>query len=260
MKKSQLRNIIRESIKELMNEQSNSNVTVSVGDIVAVAAAMGYGLTNPQDLPSPGINNTPFSTLVGGGFPGFQINNIGNTISSNCGYAKAFEIIDQAAADEFNNIFSGQVGVYLEIITNYNPNTNSGGQYNSVQSVISQLNADFQGAVGSCTYVGFIPTPLTQSTWKCAALPSGGAVAEQVSMSMGCIEVSDGSGQFANEGMCLSQNTNIPNGCGGTNMGALVKPLDVEPKSADIKRVDPEVTDPQIDRMNDLAFRGKRKR
>ena len=91
---------------------------------------------------------------------------------------------------------------------------------------------------GSCDY-----------GWRCGQLPSGGAVAEQVSMPTGCMPgTSTDIGVFSSESFCLSQNTNIPNGCGGTNMGALVKPLDVEPKSADIKKADP-----QIDRMKNLA-------
>ena len=96
---------------------------------------------------------------------------------------------------------------------------------------------------GSCDY-----------GWRCGMLPSGGAVAEQVSMPTGCMPgTSTDPGVFSSEGFCLSQNTNIPNGCGGTSMGALVKPTDIEPKKADIKGADPEVTDPQIDRMQKIA-------
>ena len=147
MKKSQLRQIIRESINELMNEQSNSNVTVSVGDIVAVAAVSPNGLTNPQDLPSPGVQPGPFITLFGGNF---QNQSFGSSMSMshNCGYSETHTIDSQAFADEFNNLMSGQVGVYIEIASS---NT---GAYQALQSVWNQMNADFSGNVGSCTYVG----------------------------------------------------------------------------------------------------------
>ena len=56
--------------------------------------------------------------------------------------------------------------------------------------------------------------------WKCGQLVGGGAMAEQVSMPTGCFPgTSTDPGVFANEGHCLSQNTNIPNGCGGTGTG-----------------------------------------
>tara|TARA_R110001592_G_scaffold96875_1_gene277837 strand:- start:59 stop:1381 length:1323 start_codon:yes stop_codon:yes gene_type:complete len=159
MKKTELRNIIRESINELIQENSNSNVTVSVGDIVAVAAAAGYGLTNPQDLPSPGINNTPnanpFYYLFGGNFNsiGMQQNVNGMSASSNCGYAEVFNIDSQAFANEFNNKMSGEIGVYIEIASGVN------NAYNSLQSVLGQMNADYQGPVYGCTYVGVVSPP-----------------------------------------------------------------------------------------------------
>ena len=58
MKATQLKNIIRESINKLIKEQSNSSITVSPGDIVAVAAVYPAGVVNSQDLPSP-LNMTP---------------------------------------------------------------------------------------------------------------------------------------------------------------------------------------------------------
>ena len=159
MKKSQLRKIIKESIKELMTEQSNSTTYVVMGDIVAVAAAAGYGLTNPQDLPSPGINNTPnanpFYYLFGGSFNsiGMQQNVNGMSLSSNCGYAEVFNIDSQAFANEFNNKMSGEIGVYIEIASGVN------NAYNSLQSVLGQMNADFTGPVYGCTYVGSSTPP-----------------------------------------------------------------------------------------------------
>jgi len=148
MQKSQLRNIIRESIKELMTEQSNSNVTVGVGDVVAVAAASPGGLTNPQDLPSPGVQPGPFNALFGGGFSsiGMSANTNTTSMSHNCGYSEVHTIDSQAFATEFNNIMSGQVGVYIQIA--------SGNSYQALQSVYNQMDADFDGPQGGCTYVG----------------------------------------------------------------------------------------------------------
>ena len=77
---------------------------------------------------------------------------------------------------------------------------------------------------GSCDY-----------GWKCGQLSGGGAVAEQVSMPTGCFPgTSTDPGVFANEGHCLSQNTNIPNGCGGTGIGM-------------------KKADPTVDRMQKIA-------
>ena len=74
---------------------------------------------------------------------------------------------------------------------------------------------------GSCDY-----------GWSCRELPGGGAVDEQMAyMPTGCLPgTSTNVGVFPTEAFCLSQNTSIPNGCGGTDMGAMVKPIEpIEP-------------------------------
>ena len=165
MKKSQLKNIIRESIKELINEQANSsNITVSPGDVVAVAAAYPI-ITNPQDLTiGPyGMNESPFSHVFGGDsfFNGVFIPSGPSNyqMSSNCGAAKSYEIKDQAQADAFNSIMNGENGVYLELASTSNPNIGN-ATYQATENVMAQLNANFQGEVNlktyssECAYVG----------------------------------------------------------------------------------------------------------
>ena len=165
MKKSQLKNIIRESIKELINEQANSsNITVSPGDVVAVAAAYPI-ITNPQDLTiGPyGMNESPFSHVFGGDsfFNGVFIPSGPSNyqMSSNCGAAKSYEIEDQAQADAFNSIMNGENGVYLELASTSNPNI-ANAAYQATENVMAQLNANFQGEVNlktyspECAYVG----------------------------------------------------------------------------------------------------------
>ena len=51
---------------ELIKEQSNSSITVSPGDVVAVAAAYPI-ILNPQDLTiGPyGMNESPFANIFG---------------------------------------------------------------------------------------------------------------------------------------------------------------------------------------------------
>jgi len=169
MKKSQLRNIIRESIKELMTEQSNSNVNVSPGDVVAVAAAYPI-ITNPQDLPmntTPGAN--PFMYIYANQpFPGNVYLPPGpNSYSSvsSCGTARSYGINTQAEADAFNSVMNGENGVYLELVSN--PNSIA----NAVDNVLAQLNADFNGPVHSCTYVG--PTGTSSTVSNTNYMPGG---------------------------------------------------------------------------------------
>ena len=111
MKLSKLKNIIRESLNDLIAEQSNSNITVSVGDSVAVAVAYP-GITNPQDLPSPmatGNNQIPYALVMSGNttyeFPVGSGNYvlIPGTIQfgMSCGQGKTFSINTQEQADAF---------------------------------------------------------------------------------------------------------------------------------------------------------------
>lgn len=157
MKATQLKNIIRESIKELMNEQANSsNITVSPGDVVAVAAAYPI-ILNPQDLTiGPyGMNESPFSHVFGGDsfFNGVFIPSGPSNyqMSSNCGAAKSYEIEDQAQADAFNSIMNGENGVYLELASTSNPNA-ANAAYQATENVMALLNANFQGQVNPTTY------------------------------------------------------------------------------------------------------------
>ena len=152
MKATQLKNIIKESINKLIKEQSNSSITVSPGDIVAVAAAYPI-ITNPQDLPmntTPGAN--PFMYIYANQpFPGNVYlppgpNNYSSV--SSCGTARSYGINTQAEADAFNSVMNGENGVYLELVSN--PNSVA----NAVDNVLAQLNADFSGPVYGCTYVG----------------------------------------------------------------------------------------------------------
>ena len=152
MKATQLKNIIRESIKELITEQSNSNITVSPGDVVAVAAAYPI-ITNPQDLPmNTTPNANPFTYIYANQpFPGNVYLPPGPSNYSSvttCGAARSYGINTQAEADAFNSVMNGENGVYLELVT--------GGTsaYQATQNVMAQLDADFQGPPYGCTYVG----------------------------------------------------------------------------------------------------------
>ena len=246
MKKSQLRNIIRESIKELMTEQSNSTTYVVMGDIVAVAAAAGYGLTNPQDLPSPGINNTPnanpFYYLFGGNFNsiGMQQNVNGMSASSNCGYAEVFNIDSQAFASEFNTKMSGEIGVYIEIVSGVN------NAYNSLQSVLGQMNADYQGPVYGCTYVGSStpppPAPLNPGCTDSSAL-NYDPTAEGCPDANGVVDTNDTSCCMIQPGGGITPITTPPRA-----------PQERQPTNPDPSNP----SDPGMKRMKDLAFKGKR--
>ena len=297
MKKSQLRNIIRESIKELMTEHN-------VGDtMLHFNAPLG---TLPQHPACHGSVSFEICEVEPGAtyasqYPVGSIMHI--SVGSNNGDS-CFRCDNQTC--------DNMIGVVFDLGTIQSAGPAAGvynGKKGKLVNVNHPLNSHYawnfcQGTCGNGNFGGPCPYPgCTDSTasnyayfanvddgsciaviygctdpsafnydaaadiddgncdygWRCGMLPSGGAVAEQVSMPTGCMPgTSTDIGVFSNEGQCLSQNTNIPNGCGGTDMGALVKPLDVEPKSADIKRVDPEVTDPQMKRMNTLAFKGKR--
>ena len=268
MKKSQLIKIIRESIKGLMTEQFTP---CSPAEIDAAFNTPPWTPLSQQChtwLPCGSNQNQPFVAMHP--YSGATWN--------------AFGIVGPMGPNEiYVNMGSPQVGQvvklgnmaqhhwkYLGIQNNQNyigynnwfHNKSPRGPQHIFPDCSTAINAVY-GCTDSQAF-NFDPNATQDDGncdygWRCGMLPSGGAVAEQVSMPTGCMPgTSTDIGVFSNEGQCLSQNTNIPNGCGGTDMGALVKPLDVEPKSADIKRVDPEVTDPQMKRMNTLAFKGKR--
>ena len=87
---------------------------------------------------------------------------------------------------------------------------------------------------GSCDY-----------GWRCGMLPSGGAVDEAInlptgpaqSMPTGCMPgTATNPGVFTSEAFCLSQNTKIPNGCGGTDMGAKVKDIEKGEKESERRK------------------------
>ena len=313
MKKSQLRNIIRESIKGLMTEQSvqpcyevnirgcgnhptlgggtygtggtfaqtyarrTDNAPIQVGDIlegtlptgtacnaygeigrrffvmestlaqtIITTGPNGPGTWSPCEMECPGTNMGVGSlTIVGDSVPGGagECPN-GCLFPSGMGWGSSYNPSGP----------SGQATIGC-------PNLDTGCtdstacNYDS-NATINDGSCEFTSCAGCTDSNAFNHDPnATQDDgscdygWRCGQLPSGGAVAEQVSMPTGCMPgTSTDIGVFSSESFCLSQNTNIPNGCGGTSMGALVKPLDVEPKSADIKKADP-----QIDRMKNLA-------
>ena len=131
MKARQLKNIIRESIKELMNEN------VSPGQTVAVAVATP-NITNPQDVPSPnyaGVSgfSTPFGILYAGTYSNNQYGIAMTGVTSmGCGLANVFQIDTQDQADEFNSVFNNSIyGVYVEVGAS------------STQGVFNDLNSDF---------------------------------------------------------------------------------------------------------------------
>jgi hypothetical protein len=148
MKATQLKNIIRESIKELMNEN------VSPGQTVAVAVATA-NISNPQDVPSPnyvGVSglSTPFGIMytlqplnVQYGIP-FAVT------SDGCGLGTVFQVDTQQQANAFNSVFDNSIhGVYVEV-----------GAISS-NGVLNDLNSDFSNPVSpnissvpQCQYVG----------------------------------------------------------------------------------------------------------
>lgn len=156
MKLSKLKNIIRESLNDLIVEQANnSSITVSPGDVVAVAAAYPI-ILNPQDL---SMNTTqganPFAhVFYGQPFPGNVYLSSGPSsyaMSSNCGAAKSYAINTQAEADAFNSAMNGENGVYLELASTSNPNA-ANAAYQATENVMALLNANFQGQVNPSTY------------------------------------------------------------------------------------------------------------
>ena len=157
MKLSKLKNIIRESLNDLIAEQANnSSITVSPGDVVAVAAAYPI-ITNPQDLTiGPyGSGESPFAiTFTNSVFPGNVFIPTGPSnyqISSNCGYARSYEIENQDQANAFNSAMNGENGVYLELASTSNPNA-ANAAYQATENVMALLNANFQGQVNATTY------------------------------------------------------------------------------------------------------------
>ena len=268
MKKSQLRKIIKESIKELMlNEQtpvfhfwyprydfngascSSTNLnypSVLYSNVVSGGIYVGGSFGNPLNATASGnVWNFLGSPSVGQNVK-LRVeaySPVGGVITFQGNEDRCFEYggtsPTQTASLPNGTLPNVQfLGVYSDCAS-----CNASIGFGCIDSQALNFDSSATQDDGSCDY-----------GWRCGMLPSGGAVAEQVSMPTGCMPgTSTDPGVFSSEGFCLSQNTNIPNGCGGTSMGALVKPTDIEPKKADIKGADPEVTDPQIDRMQKIA-------
>jgi hypothetical protein len=126
--------------------------------------------------------------------------------------------------------------------------TDCGASIVNVQDMFNSLMANGQDT-SCCTYTPQTPT----STWKCAALSSGGSVAEQANTPMGCIEVNDGTGTYSSLTACETANPNIPNACGGGQPGPVLKKTDPTPAKPIIQKPDPTPANPEISRMQDLA-------
>ena len=256
MKKSELRKIIKESIKELMTEQSG-------------AGGGGwncYMRPNVDSSPSPGspwnpfgncgwICESDFTNLCCSNNPSFNPSNYGGTISNVYGSSTNIPCIPcqgigmggQTASNveifnhisQYGNIpvmststpYSAMADADCSTWNNCIWDPTDGGGFHQTN------NNPGTGCEG---YVNAGPTPPTPPTWKCAQLSGGGAIAEQVSMPVGCTEVSDGSGPYNSLQQCEASNPNIPNAC-GAGSGPVAKK-----------------SDPTRDRMTNLAFRGKR--
>jgi len=246
MKKSQLRKIIRESIKQLMTEQSTPCSPAQI-DAAFNPALLPWAPLSQQChtwLPCGSNQNQPFVAMHPYSGPPWN----------------AFGIVGPMGPNEiYVNMGSPQVGQvvklgnipahhwkYLGIQNNQNYVGFNNWFHNKSprgpQHIFPDCSTAINAVYGCTDPNAFNHDPnATQDDgscdygWRCGQLPSGGAVAEQVSMPTGCMPgTSTDIGVFSNEGQCLSQNTNIPNGCGGTNTGM-------------------KKADPTIDRMQKLA-------
>ena len=279
MKKSQLRKIIKESIKQLMTEQSgqwneiinwhgsghhhipNSNAprcainnnctngaivgndiyTCPNGKRVRFTTPSRYfsGVTQAYLLAQPNPYTLDLDVEVNGGTPQigdcFCLNNKANPYTTGyCYKVVIYEIV--GPVNDTCNLY----GIHANMGScNFNSNSSP---YGCTNSLASNYNSTATIDDGSC----ILPDGCTDSSafnhdpsaivddgscdygWSCKQLPGGGAVAEQIaSMPTGCLPgTSTNVGVFPTEAFCLTQNTNIPNGCGGTNMGAKVKPIE----------------------------------
>jgi len=154
MKKSQLRQIIRESISELLTEQ---NLGFNIGDRVFFAAG-AYNLSNPQDL--PGYDPSMFmNNWQNSGLPAQSI----TSTTSNCCNERQFEVDSNNITDIENYYFNGgtlKPGVYM---------SKTVGAVTGMGVAQAACNAVFTSQqtnnVISCTYTGAGPvTPVTPVT------------------------------------------------------------------------------------------------
>ena len=267
MKKSQLKNIIRESIKELMlNEQT------PVFHFWYPRMDFNGASCSSTNLNYP---NIIYSNVVSGGT--YDGGSFGNPLNAT------------ASENIWNFLGSPSVGQNVKLLLDISSFPSQGNGYFSTAEVVcfeyggasptqtfngvTLLNIQFLGVYSDCASCNASiefgctdPSAINQSYdpyatqddgscdygWTCGPLPMGGAVAEQSApMPTGCIPgTSTNIGQYATQGACLSQNTNIPNGCGGTSIGMKKSDpqIDRMKNLANIKK-----PDPQIDRMKNLA-------
>ena len=256
MKKSQLRKLIRESIKTLMTEQQSN---YSCHDFVTCWSMNNNPLANSFFVDYGAYVNLFNAQVAAGNSPGnnpvgWQVISDASTAAWQAmGSPNVYDVVGGnikfVQGTPFDMCFkylgtspcAGQQA-YLEYITS--PSITP-AQQGSCQICQTQLTSPVSGCTDSQAS-NFDPNATQDDGscdygWTCGPLPMGGAVAEQSApMPTGCIPgTSTNIGQYATQGACLSQNTNIPNGCGGTSIGM-------------------KKSDPQIDRMQDLAFRGKK--
>jgi len=131
MKKSELKNIIRESIKELTTEQQTGPYqlgpfTVNIGDTVYIAIAGGPNIIIPNNLPPQPKPSTPHATnqdmyaaiFANSGPLQCPSNLAGGTTSNLCCMERAFKIDTNNISCLQGNYFNGSTpkpGVYISM-------------------------------------------------------------------------------------------------------------------------------------------------
>jgi hypothetical protein len=222
MKKSQLRNIIRESIKELITEQSQTTHMFS-----PCATPWVYGPVIWSN--APGIQSHPLQTIIP------------NSVCGGClgpaqlgGYGGNPNITDPVAyyqaVSDYSNAFyqaagSPQTGQYFEI--DYGGNNTMKWKYEGQFSSNSQgylVPIHYYGATHpyyfnntqtiNLTFNSIIScTNTSSSTYKCAEDKQPGVHSCQV------VTDPNNPGPYSTLQACQADNSNIPNGCGGGASG-----------------------------------------
>ena len=246
MKKSQLRQLIRESVKELMTEQTGpyqlGPFTVNIGDTVYIAAAGGPNIIIPNNLPPQPKPSTPHWTnqdmaqalWVNSGPLACPSNLAGGTTSNLCCMERAFKIDTNNISCLQGNYFNGSTpkpGAYISMtqgsVTGMNvalnqcsepSQTNPGGDYPYV-AIPAGLEISGPGMQATNPGYGclgpYTPSPPVLPNFGCTAMTA----ANYDPNADGC-ETSPGIADPYDYSCCIA-----PPG-GATNFGQSISSLD----------------------------------
>ena len=257
MKKPQLRKIIRESIKELMNEQYNpaNNGTTNAGSGCFVRATYPTNNTYNQfhcviqcqgnQFPAAccdNTNNQPFNAP--NGFPWTIIGVEGQTVpcAPNCFYSSPSSTQLQIPSGDLE-----------DIIVNY-----------STYDIID-TSSPYPAPSGTSAGVPYWYGVWVGSTSSTCENFMSSPPPPQTPLVAGCTVSGSSNYDMYADGCEVNGvvDTNDVSCCTQTQPGGGVTPINVGPPMAsnDTKSITPtpNPNDPQVKRMKDLAFRGKRK-